>query len=283
MPMNADSVLIYTYCLCLALLVIVFPLCAYLRANAPRLSLHRKGLVRTDVLSVFDLLGLVIFLGIYGVFLLEHLNPPELDEQGNPVEIRITPLILGVGMIVQLVPPLLVAVMLVPRGVNLIDFLGIPWKKARYLWVAAPAGVIIAYLFMFSLEWWGYTALLKEYFGDEIKLQESIKTYQEANAVTIRVMIALSAIVIAPLAEEIVFRGYIYTTTKRFSGPFFAAGFSSLLFGLVHFNITALIPLIFLALILTISYELSGSIWVPVSIHALFNASQILFQEVQFH
>ena len=39
----------------------------------------------------------------------------------------------------------------------------------------------------------------------------------------------------------------------------------------------------FLAIVLALAYELSGSLWAPISIHALFNASQILFQEVKFH
>ena len=36
-------------------------------------------------------------------------------------------------------------------------------------------------------------------------------------------------------------------------------------------------------LILALAYELSGSIWAPISIHALFNASQLLVQEINFH
>jgi len=244
---------------------------------------HRKGLVSTDALNVFDLLGLAIFFCIYAVFLLDYLTPAAVDEKGNPIQVHITPIILAVGIIVQLVPPLLVAVMLRARGVRVRDFLGLDWKHARYLWVITPGGVILAYMFLFFLEYHGYSGWLEEQFGSDAQLQETVKTYQEANAITVRIMIAISAILIAPIAEEIVFRGYIYTTTKRFSGRLFATLLSSLLFGVVHFNITALIPLIFLAIVLALAYELSGSLWAPISIHALFNASQILFQEVKFH
>ena len=163
------------------------------------------------------------------------------------------------------------------------QFLGLKWKHARYLWVITPAGVIIAYMFLFGIEYYGYSGWLEQYFGNDAKLQETVKTYQETSAVTVRIMIAISAILIAPIAEEIVFRGYIYTAVKRFSGRLFATVLSSLLFGVVHFNISALIPLVFLALILALAYELSGSIWAPISIHALFNASQLLVQEINFH
>jgi len=283
-PITADSIFIYGYFLCLALMATVLPLSLYAHRKDPSLKWHKKGLVRTDELNVFDLLGLSIFFSIYAVFLLEYLGgPSNLDENGNRVEVNITPLILAVGIIVQLVPPLVVAVLLRARGIGLVKFLGLNWKHARYLWVVTPAGVIIAYMFLFGIEYHGYSAWLEGHLGDHVKLQETVRTYQEANAVTIRIMIAISAIIVAPVAEEIVFRGYIYTTTKRFSSRFFATLLSSLLFAVVHFNITALIPLLFLAIILALSYELSGSLWAPISIHALFNASQIFFQEVKFH
>ena len=283
-PITADSIFIYGYFLCLALMATVLPLSLYAHRKDPSLKWHKKGLVRTDELNVFDLLGLSIFFSIYAVFLLEYLGgPSNLDENGNRVEVNITPLILAVGIIVQLVPPLVVAVLLRARGIGLVKFLGLNWKHARYLWVVTPAGVIIAYMFLFGIEYHGYSAWLEDHFGDDVKLQETVRTYQEANAVTIRIMIAISAIIVAPVAEEIVFRGYIYTTTKRFSSRFFATLLSSLLFAVVHFNITALIPLLFLAIILALSYELSGSLWAPISIPARFNASQIFFQEVKFH
>ena len=283
MPITADSIFLYSYFLCVALMAIVIPLCFYARRKAPGLGRNQRGSVRTDALGIFDLAGLAVFFGIYAVFLKEYLDPPQLDESGNRLEVNITPLILAVGMVVQFVPPLVVAVLLSARGIDLGKFFGIRWKNVRYLWVIAPIGVIITYLFLFSIELWGYGVWLEERFADDNKLQQTVKTYQEASAVTVRIMIAVSAIIIAPVAEEIVFRGYIYTATKRFSNRFFAAILSSLLFGVVHFNISAFIPLVFLALLLTIAYELSGSIWAPISIHALFNASTILFQEFKFH
>ncbi|MDG1357300.1 MAG: CPBP family intramembrane metalloprotease [Akkermansiaceae bacterium] len=282
-PISADSIFIYGYFLCVAMLAMVFPLSRYARHKKPSINTHRKGLVSTNALNIFDLLGLAIFFCIYAVFLLDYLTPAEVDEKGNPVQVHITPIILAVGIIVQLVPPMLVAVMIRARGVRIRDFLGLDWKHARYLWVITPGGVILAYMFLFFIEYHGYSGWLEEQFGSDAKLQETVKTYQEANAIAVRIMIAISAILIAPVAEEIVFRGYIYTTTKRFSGRLFATLLSSLLFGIVHFNITALIPLIFLAIVLALAYELSGSLWAPISIHALFNASQILFQEVKFH
>lgn len=283
MPITSDSIFTYTFLLCVVLVVCGFTLYGIVRRNAPELGWHRHGMVSTEFLNIIDILGISIFFGIYAFFLKEYLDPPKLDENGIPVVVKITPAILFVGMIVQLVPPMIVLVLLIFRQIDPIQFFGILSKSARYLIVIAPAGVIVTYIFLYGLEVTGYNAWLTNHFGDQAKLQETVKTYQETHAVTVRVMIAISVILIAPIAEETVFRGYIYTATKRFSDRFFAAALSSLLFGVVHFNIMALLPLIFLALILTLAYELTGSIWAPISIHALFNATTILFQEIEFH
>jgi membrane protease YdiL (CAAX protease family) len=283
MPITSDSVFTYTFLLCVALIVCAFTLFGVIRRNAPELGWHRHGKVNTEFLNIIDILGISIFFGIYAFFLKEYLDPPRLDENGDPVIVKITPAILFVGMIVQLVPAMVVLVLLIFRKIDPIRFFGVLSKSARYLIVIAPAGVIVTYLFLYGLEATGYNAWLSDHFGDQAKLQQTVKTYQEANAVTVRVMIAISVVLIAPIAEEIVFRGYIYTVTKRFSDRFFAAALSSLLFGVVHFNIMALLPLVFLALILTLAYELTGSLWAPISIHAMFNGTTILFQEIQFH
>ena len=57
-------------------------------------------------------------------------------------------------------------------------------------------------------------------------------------------------------------------------GHFLAAIVTSMLFALVHGNVPGTLPLFALALMLTIAYELTGCLWVPIAIHALFNAIQ---------
>ena len=48
------------------------------------------------------------------------------------------------------------------------------------------------------------------------------------------------------------------------------------LFAAVHMKLPALFPLWILAIILTLSYELSGSLWVPIGIHAGFNTFSVV-------
>jgi uncharacterized protein len=87
-----------------------------------------------------------------------------------------------------------------------------------------------------------------------------------------RIPIILLAVVIAPLAEEFVFRGFLYGVLKRYAGALPALMFSGISFALIHLHLPSLLPLFVLACVLTFAYELSGSLLVPMAIHALFNS-----------
>ncbi len=106
--------------------------------------------------------------------------------------------------------------------------------------------------------------------------QEIIRIFETATSPAQRIPIILLAIVLAPLAEETVFRGYLYTALKRYFGALPSLFFTSILFALVHLNVPALLPLFLLACILTIAYERSGSLLVPMTMHATFNAVNLL-------
>jgi len=238
------------------------------------------GAVNPVGLSKIDLLGMGLLIGLFFLLMLQPEGGGDKLE-----EVNITPFIMLAGMISQAVPGLIVMVLLMARGMSSSEFFGLrwEWKEARKIVVIAPVGVVVTYLFMFALESAGYSDWLVATFGQEIKVQDAVRIYQEMDAVVIRVMLAISAVVIAPIVEELVFRGYIYSVTKKYTARIFATLVSALLFGVVHNYIPGLVPLAFLAVLLTVSYEMTGSLWAPISIHALFNASTLLVQEIQYH
>lgn len=85
------------------------------------------------------------------------------------------------------------------------------------------------------------------------------------------VLLAISTIVLAPLAEELFFRGMLHQALRRWLR--FAPGLimSSALFAVSHV-IPVVIPSIFvLALLLGTLYERTKSLWVPIVAHATFN------------
>jgi membrane protease YdiL (CAAX protease family) len=86
----------------------------------------------------------------------------------------------------------------------------------------------------------------------------------------------IAAVCIAPVAEEILFRGYIYPVFKRTIGTVPAALGSALLFAAIHGNALGFPGLTLLALALTLAYEFTGSLAVPVFMHAWFNGLSLL-------
>jgi membrane protease YdiL (CAAX protease family) len=84
-----------------------------------------------------------------------------------------------------------------------------------------------------------------------------------------------SAVVVAPIAEEVIFRGFLYPVVKRYSEPWFAAIFTGCLFGVIHFNLMSFPLLALMGIVLVVLYEITGSLWVPIACHAAFNALQV--------
>lgn len=92
---------------------------------------------------------------------------------------------------------------------------------------------------------------------------------------------AAAVVVAAPLAEEMVFRGLIYRLGRRAWGPWPAAVVSALAFGLVHGEPWYLFGLLALGLLLAAVYELTGSLWSAVIVHAVHNAVALALLVIQ--
>ena len=83
-------------------------------------------------------------------------------------------------------------------------------------------------------------------------------------------------IIVAPIIEEIVFRGLFYKTLKNFI-PFVQASIiSSLIFAIIHENILSLTILFLLSLYLTWIYERTNSILYSIITHSIFNFLNLL-------
>ena len=121
---------------------------------------------------------------------------------------------------------------------------------------------------------WAASALLKV--NGNTDTQEIIRIFENSSTAAQRVPIILIAVAIAPLTEELAFRGYLYGVTKRYFGAVPALIFSSILFALIHLNLASFFPLLVLGAAFALAYELSGSLLVPMTMHASFNALSLI-------
>lgn len=89
--------------------------------------------------------------------------------------------------------------------------------------------------------------------------------------------LAFMAIAVAPLTEELVFRGLLYNGIRRAQSPRTALLVTSLVFGLVHAaSPAAVIPMIVLGLFLATLMERTGSLLACFVAHAAFNTLTVV-------
>ncbi len=77
--------------------------------------------------------------------------------------------------------------------------------------------------------------------------------------------------ILAPLVEEIFFRGFLFQGFRARYGWVPGLLLSSAIFGLAHLDPVALIPTFILGCVLAYLYQRSNSIWPSVSLHVLVN------------
>ena len=86
----------------------------------------------------------------------------------------------------------------------------------------------------------------------------------------------MQAVLFAPVQEELIFRGYLYGLARRHLGVGAGLVVSSALFAGIHLHLPSFAGLFMLAVCLALAYEWTGSILVPMAMHALFNLLSVL-------
>ncbi len=126
--------------------------------------------------------------------------------------------------------------------------------------------------------------ILTTFFGRFIWGQDfHIPQHEELEMITahpqlpLRVLIIVTTIAIVPVFEEMLFRGLFQTVIRSFViSPWLSILISSGLFTLIHGDAGHWPALFVLAVCMGYAYEKSGSLFRPIFIHALFNASSII-------
>ena len=220
-----------------------------------------------------DLLGILLFFTLFYLMAISNAMIPEAESKPRAPEELALGMILGMG--VQLFFPV-VAFAIVSRRVGLVEWLGLRWKEWPQVFGIAPLGVLGMFVFGVILHLTNYQELLEALGAAEE--QDVVKMFREEGNLVVLGLISIAAVVIAPVCEEIVFRGYLYPAAKKHVGSTVAALFSALVFAGAHGNIAALVPLFIFGLILVVVYEKTGSIWAPIAVHALFNGTTVAVQ-----
>lgn len=175
-------------------------------------------------------------------------------------------------------------------GLTLLIVMGLPWWVRKYKtnlkdvglarmlsWTdigLAPAGFII-YFLTTAVVAYGVSQLIP---GIDLSQAQDTgfsnisKNYEYTLAF-------ITLIILAPVAEEVLFRGYLYGKLRKIIPIWAAILITSLLFGMIHGQWNVGIDVFILSIVLCSLREVTGSIWAGILLHMMKNglAFYILF------
>lgn len=211
--------------------------------------------------------------GIFGIFYLFAMANLTMEPKESEPALSVTGIVFSIGF--QFFMAVAVSGIVIGRT-GMVHWLGLKWKQWPLVAAIAPVAVLTMWALFAGLYAVGYMDLMEK-LGVE-KVQEVVTVFQTEKDPLLLGLMAFAAAIVAPLCEEVVFRGYLYPVLKKFSGPWIGALCSALVFSAAHGSLSALLPLFVFGLVLVALYEWTGSIWTPIAVHFLFNSATVAIQ-----
>ncbi|MGB7977693.1 MAG: type II CAAX endopeptidase family protein [Chlamydiales bacterium] len=150
-------------------------------------------------------------------------------------------------------------------------------SNALYAWILAfPLVLFLSQ----ALEWMVTKLFQVTTLPDQIAVKFLKSTFENP---TYFILAVLSIIILAPLIEETLFRGFLQTYIRQHLGRRQAILITSACFSLFHYsagqglgNISIILSLFILSLFLGFLYEKQGSLFAPMILHSLFNTVSVI-------
>ena len=221
---------------------------------------------------VYPLVFLSFFILISALPLLQsgaaHPAPAPTENGGARMDILMLGLTLTVQLAVYL--PMVLRYIMLPSlaGEGRRGFL---WGLLRIL--IGLVGVMVPAML---IEHSGLYEWLAEYTGCPLH-QEVVTALTPFRNTAEQYMLIGAAVLMAPVCEEVFFRGFLYNLLRKYGcGVLLSALSVGLLFGAVHTSLAQMLPLTIFGVVQCLIYEKSRTLWVPVGVHAVFNSLSVL-------
>jgi len=136
--------------------------------------------------------------------------------------------------------------------------LGVRWGPVLFLLVST-AGLLVQVLFKVSPMPQPFTKMV-------------LSTYNPIQLVVAFLM----GVVLAPIGEEVLFRGVVFPALKDRLGAVMGIIISSLMFGVLHADPLRLVPLALGGAFLAVLYQHTSSLYAPIAAHGVWNGIMLL-------
>jgi len=157
------------------------------------------------------------------------------------------------------------------RGSRSVLVLGLqrPFGRRPYLWIAPVVLVaVIGHALVLALQ----SLTGREVESPGAALLQAVADQPHGLAALI-----LGAVVLAPLSEELLFRGLLFGWLRRHLPLAPAAALQAIPFGLLHGGLDYALYACLLGLVLAVVREWTGSLRVPIAAHLVVNATAVFF------
>jgi uncharacterized protein len=214
---------------------------------------------------------LLLLLFLYGGFFLMWLAERLVADQGEP-ENSVIFVLIGV-LTFQGAVVVLVHFFLREHGTGWMSGFGFKKRAGLALLLGACVGFFALWATQRLLIFSGYVLELLKFHPQEQGIVISLRGTEGWKD---RLIMGVVTIAIAPLGEEILFRGILYPWIKQMGYPRIALWLTALVFAAIHVNLATFVPLVFLAIVLVALYECTGNLLASIMTHMLFNAANFI-------
>jgi hypothetical protein len=154
----------------------------------------------------------------------------------------------------------------------------LPWSRVglisdeekRWFWTGLKQGVVLFILVVIL------GIIITILFPIKVEPQPIAEIIMSARSFREMLLPLFVAAVMAPISEELYFRGFLYPALKNWLGRIPALLIASSFFGLVHFDLIRFIPITLGGIWLTLLYEQTGSLYTSITAHAVWNTLMVL-------
>lgn len=151
--------------------------------------------------------------------------------------------------------------------------LGVQWAGAGRTFAYGALGTLVA--LAVSYGFFFLVLLLFYLFKGRLPSTAESEQLRELGRGT-QAIVVVSTVVLAPIFEELFFRGLFYPALRRRLGAKMAIFLNGLIFGALHFQFLFLLSLVGVGVVLAYLYEKTDSLFVPMMTHAFYNLTVVI-------
>lgn len=217
--------------------------------------------------GIWDQIGIYLLCLFFTVNCLMGLNVPEESSAMSATESAIS----GTIILCLIYFPFLVRYTFLPG-----------WKKNQYYFFQGCLHIVAMCIgiFMISgiMQASGFTSWLCETTGTPAT-QDIVQNFKEdsGNEEMIATLLTLfTSVIVAPVAEECCFRGFLFSTLKKVAGVPAAIIATSIFFASIHMALVQQIPLFILSVLLCLLYNRTRSLLLPILLHMAVNSTTVI-------